>query len=98
MSTEEQDAIVGRLVRQRAEASKHLALIGAELDVASSALKTLGECLRMRDFKYPGTKSAEEIIETINLERITKLLAESRETTSRRDQAIAKLEELGIKS
>jgi hypothetical protein len=46
MSTDEQDAAIGRLVKQRSEAKKHKALLENELMVAGRSLSNIGSLLK----------------------------------------------------
>ena len=95
MSIEEQDAIVGRLIRQRSEAAKQIALTGAELERISELFRAIAEALRLFGVKKPN-QQVEEDLRSVDLNRILALMTECRTAIVQRDQAIEKLQQLGI--
>src|SRR6266851_1544405 len=91
MMQEEQDAIVGRVVREKREKETKLACLRAEADRLGRVFSQLGEILRanpedvvvvnMSDSR-PGTFKAEDI----STNRLTELTDEIRKTTQELEQ------------
>jgi hypothetical protein len=99
MSTQEEDAIVGRLVRQRNESAKQLALIYAELGRISGDCKSLSIALSMMEFTdHSAKRTAEDLLKEIDTAKILSLVTEGRAAAKSRDEAVDRLGQLGIQS
>jgi len=97
MSTEEQDAIVGRLVRQQADSIKELALLRAELNRISQDFKSLSTSLTMMDYLDGFTeRTAEDVLKHIDVEKTLALISKARRAASLRDSASESLRQLGM--
>jgi hypothetical protein len=103
MTTDEQDAAIVRLVRQRHEAKKRKALLENELRTAGRFLWGLGSALKSVDAagSYQATpdcilKDVEKAPAICGLERIKAMLSELKETQDLLTQLNRSAAELGV--
>jgi hypothetical protein len=111
MSQEQQDAVIGRLARERTEVERQLALLEAELqkyrDMFLSLAKVLGEVdyILFDNERWPenlyqaaGWKMSEYQFstESINGNKLKTLCKEIREAKAKRDGLVAQLKNLGL--
>lgn len=97
MTTEEQDAIIGRIVREHADATKQHDLLTSKLNRAGVSLQTLSNALRSRPERV--TIDGEQLANTISrndfnskeigLDAIKEMCGRIREL----DETISRLEE-----
>jgi len=98
MSIEDQDAIIGRLVRQRSDAEKTLTLNRSEISTISLELRVLADSLISAELQDHKTRrTSEEITKGINLGKLTDLVTEYRSAVRSLDQTNETLLRLGIK-
>jgi hypothetical protein len=97
MTLEEEDAVIGRLTRERAELSRRLIALSAELDSIGSHLQAVGKILHEYPQHLLGTAEiTDEQKSALDVVKIVTLLSEWKEASNSLKGYDEKLAKLGL--